>query len=88
LIIPMIDTIRAIFTYLIALVVVVGGLAVLLLTRAEPAASDTRVVVAGFVGLALQFTFGQEIQTRTARQSAAATAAATPTNGHIPAPTS
>jgi class 3 adenylate cyclase len=73
------DTIRALFTYLIALVVVVGGGAVLFFSRAESTSSDLRVVVAGFIGSALTFVFGQEVQTRTARQAASQTAAATVT---------
>jgi len=81
-----IDSIRAVFTYLIALVVVLGGGAMLFATRAEAASSDLRVVVGGFIGFTLNFVFGQEVQTRTARQTAAATAAATPTNGAGPSP--
>lgn len=81
-----IDTIRALFTYLIATIVVVGGGAILFTAR-DPTSSDLRVVVAGFIGSALTFVFGSEVQTRTARQSAAATAAATTTaNGHGPTP--
>jgi uncharacterized membrane protein YqiK len=77
-----IDTLRAIFTYLIALVVVIGGGLFLFLTRAEPAAQTQAVVIAGFMGSALTFVFGSEVQTRTARQAAASTAAAVATNGH------
>jgi hypothetical protein len=68
-----VDTIRAIFTYLIATLVVVGGGAILFTTQS----SDLRVVVGGFIGFALNFVFGSEVQTRTARQAAASTAAAT-----------
>lgn len=84
----MTDTIRAAATYLIAGVVVIGGLAYLYATRLDTAGADTRVVIAGFIGSALTFVFGSEVQTRTARQSAAATAAsaAASTNGHDPAP--
>jgi hypothetical protein len=64
-----VDTIRAIFTYAIAFVVVVGGGAVIYLTRNDPQSSDTVAIVAGFVGSALTFVFGSEVQTRTARQS-------------------
>lgn len=77
-----VDTIRASFTYLIATVVVVGGGAELFLLRGEPSSSDLRTVVAGFIGAALTFVFNQEVATRTARQSAAQTAAAVAaTNG-------
>lgn len=78
-----VDTVRALFTYTIALVVIVGGFTILYATRADPAAVDLRVLIAGFMGSALTFVFGQEVQTRTARQAAASTAAATP-NGHGP----
>lgn len=70
-----IDTIRALFTYTLALLVVVGGGLMLYLTRNEAGAADLRIMIAGFVGSALTFAFGQEIQTRTARQAATATAA-------------
>lgn len=79
---PRTDTIRAFFTFLIAFTVVVGGGAMLFATRAEPAASSLQIVVAGFIGSALTFVFGSEVQTRTARQAAASTLAASPTNGH------
>jgi hypothetical protein len=76
------DTIRALFTYLIALIVIAGGgLALVVLGGAANAntTTDTRVVIAGFVGSALTFVFGSEVQTRTARQAAAQTSAATST---------
>lgn len=73
----MTDTIRAAATYIIAAVVVIGGMAYLFATRLDTAGADTRVVIAGFIGSALTFVFGSEVQTRTARQSAAATLAGT-----------
>lgn len=78
-----VDTVRALFTYLIATLVVAGGGAMLFFARADPAAVDLQVVVAGFIGSALTFVFGSEVQTRTARQAATQTAAATTAaNGH------
>ena len=77
-----IDTLRAVFTYTIAMVVVVGGFAIIVYTRGDLSASDIRILIAGFIGLALQFVFGQEVQTRTARQAAASTAAAAANGGH------
>lgn len=62
------DTIKALFTYAIAFVIVVGGGYVLLVTGGNADFSDTRVVVAGFMGTALAFVFGRETQTQTARQ--------------------
>lgn len=73
----MTDTIRAVFTYAIALIVVVGGGSMLYLLRGDVSATDLRTVVAGFIGSALTFAFGAEVATRTARQSAASTAAGT-----------
>lgn len=77
-----VDTIRAIATYIIAFVVVVGGGAIIYASRADPSATDTVAIMAGFVGSALTFVFGQEVQTRTARQAATQTAAANVTNGN------
>lgn len=71
-----VDNVRAIFTYLIALITVVGGGYIIFVSRLQPESSDTVAIVAGFVGLALQFAFGAEIQARTARQAASATLAA------------
>jgi hypothetical protein len=75
-----VDTVKAIATYLIALVIVLGGFAILFATRNE-AVTDTRLIIAGFMGSAVTFVFSSETQTRTARQAAAATYAATLTNG-------
>lgn len=73
----MVDTIKAVFTYLIALVTIVGGGLFLYATRLETADS-LQILVGGFMGSALTFVFSSEVQTRTARQAAASTAAATP----------
>lgn len=80
---PTIDTIRALFTYATALIVVIGGGAAIYVSRGDPAAADTVAIMAGFVGAALSFLFNQEVATRTARQSAAVQAATT-TNGTTP----
>ena len=60
------DSIKLISTYLIALVVIVGGGAMLYLTRldADPSLS---LVLAGFIGAAITFVFGQESATRAVR---------------------
>ena len=68
-----VDTIRAVFTYVIALVVVIGGGATIYLSRGDAASADTVAIMAGFIGAALAFVFSSETQTRTARQSATAT---------------
>jgi hypothetical protein len=66
------DTVRMVFTYLIALVIVIGGGAFLFMTRAEPDAQGTSLVIAGFIGAAITFVFGQEGATRAARQTVSA----------------
>ena len=85
-----IDTIRALFTYTIALIVITAGGWMIYVSRNDPAATDTVAIVAGFMGATLTFVFNQETQTRTARQTnvsaaAGAAAAGTHTNGHAPA---
>ena len=73
-----VDTIRAIATYTIALVVVVGGFLFLY----NISGTDPRgTLVGGFIGSAITFAFGSEIQTRTARQAAAQAAAQSGSNG-------
>ena len=69
------DTIRALYTYTIAAMVIAGGGVMLYLTRNEANVEDLRIIGAGFIGSAMTFVFGQEVQTRTARQAATATAA-------------
>lgn len=70
-----IDTIKALFTYGIATVVVIGGGVMIFATRNEAASQDLRVIMAGFIGASLTFVFQQETQTRTARQTNTAQAA-------------
>ena len=61
------DTIKLIFSYSIALVVVLGGGYILFATYNDPGADNLQLVISGFIGAALTFVFGSEIQTRTAR---------------------
>jgi len=80
------DTVKLVFTYLIALIVVVGGGAFLYLTLGQPDAESTRLVVAGFMGSAITFVFGQEsakAATRAAQSSAASGAATATANPPI-----
>jgi len=80
-----IDTIKAIFTYVTATGLSIGGLVAIFLMRGDVSASDTRLVIAGFVGSSITFLYGQEVQTRTARQAAAQTSASgAVANGHGP----
>jgi hypothetical protein len=70
-----VETVRALFTYIIAGMVVVGGFVIIFFTREEAAASEIRLLIAGFIGSALTFAFGAEVQSRTAHQAATATQA-------------
>lgn len=78
-----VDTIRALFTYATALVIIVGGGAVIFVARADPASADVVAIVSGFMGAALTFLFSSETQTRTARQTqtASESGAVTHANG-------
>lgn len=72
------DTLKLIFTYLIALLVIAGGGLMLFVSRLDPADSNSQnlsLVLAGFIGAAIQFVFNRETQTSTARQVERATAA-------------
>lgn len=63
------DTIKALFTYLIAFTVVVGGFAVIYMTRGDDAAAEIRLLIGGFIGSALTFVFVQENSTRASRSA-------------------
>lgn len=65
------DTIKQIYTYTIATIIIAGGLAILFLIRLDPPESNAQnlsLVIAGFIGAAMQFVFNRETQTSTARQ--------------------
>ena len=55
------DTIKTIGTYLTAYSLVVGGLIIIYLTRADPAAQEIRLLIAGFVGAATTFLFSERV---------------------------
>lgn len=62
----MADNLKLIFTYAIAFVVIVGGgAAIIFVTEDE----QTKLLLAGFIGAAIQFVFNRETQTQTARQT-------------------
>jgi hypothetical protein len=74
-----IDTIKVVYTYSIATVLIVGGILFLFYSRNDPAGGTTAAlvpVVTGFIGAAVQFVFNRETQANTAAQVAKATAAA------------
>lgn len=65
----MTDTIRMVFTYTIAFVIVVGGGAIVYLS---PEGKPIDATISLAIGAAIAFVFGQETSTRSARQSTAA----------------
>lgn len=60
------DTIKLLFTYAMAASVIIGGGAMLFVSRNE-GSTEFALVIAGFVGAAIQFLFGQESATRAVR---------------------
>lgn len=70
------DTVKLLFSYLIALVLIVGGGLFLYATRAEPASSDLQLVIAGFIGAAVTFVFNRESATQATRAAQSTTTAA------------
>jgi hypothetical protein len=82
------DTIKLVFTYAIAFVIIVGGGAILYFTRLDPPESNSQnlsLVMAGFIGAAIQFVFNRETQNQTARQVTTATAAGVASQNSDPA---
>ena len=61
------DTIKATFTYITALTVVLGGFVLIYLTRLDDSATSMQLLIGGFIGSALTFLFVQENSTRTSR---------------------
>ncbi len=76
------DNIKLLFTYTIALVIVVGGGVFLYATLGQADAESTRLAIVGFMGGATAFVFAQESSkqaTRAAQSSAAPPADSTTT---------
>lgn len=72
------DSIKVIFTYVIAAGLILGGFIFLAIARLDPPNSPSTSMiplVAGFIGAAVQFVFNRETQTQTARQVERSTAA-------------
>ena len=55
------DTIKTALTYFTAYSLVIGGLVIIYLTRADPAATEIRLLMAGFVGAATTFLFSERV---------------------------
>jgi hypothetical protein len=70
------DNIKTFFTYLTALALIVGGLAIIYFTRSEVAAAEIRLLMAGFIGAATQFLFASRVADQ-------ASANATPTTTYV-----
>lgn len=62
-----VDLVRALFTYTAALVVIMGGFALIYFTRSDTSAAEIRLLIGGFIGSALTFLFVQENSTRASR---------------------
>ena len=71
------DTLKLWFTYIIALVVIVGG--GLMLYFADD--TDLRLVVAGFIGAAITFVFNRESATQATRAAQSSASQATAAQG-------
>jgi hypothetical protein len=72
-----VETIKALVTYVTALLLIIGGLLFLYFSRLDPPEAQTASLIpliAGFVGAAIQFLFNRETQTQTARQVERSTA--------------
>jgi len=82
----MTDTLKLIFTYGIATIIIVGGGLILYLTRLDPPESNSQnlsLLFAGFIGAAVTFVFNRESATQATRaaQSSSAAGVASQTPG-------
>lgn len=78
------DTIKLVFTYTIAFVVIVGGGLMLYLTRLDPSDSGSanlQLLLSGFIGAAITFVFNAEAGTRATRAANASVAAGAAASG-------
>lgn len=77
------DTLKLLFTYILALIVVLGGGVMLFAIRLDPPESGSATLslaIVGFIGLALGWAFNREAATQATRaaQSSAAQATGSP----------
>ena len=63
------ENIKTFFTYLTAYTLVVGGLAIIYFTRSDLAASEIRLLIAGFIGSALTFLFSARVADQAAKNA-------------------
>ena len=77
------DTVKLIVVYAMASIVIIGGGAMLFVSRNE-GSTEFALVIAGFVGAAIQFLFGQESATRATRAAQASAAQATAAGNPTP----
>lgn len=73
------EAIKTFFTYLTALALILGGLGIIYLTRAETSAAEIRLLMAGFIGAATQFLFSARVADQAAGN-------ATPNTTYVNAP--
>jgi len=71
------DTIRLYFTYVVALVVIVGGGLFLFAIRGDPASNDLQLAIVGFIGMALAYVFNRETATQATRAAQSSATQAT-----------
>jgi len=78
------DTIKLVYTYSIAAVVIIGGGLMLYAIRLDPQESNSQnlsLLIAGFIGAAITFVFNRESATQATRASQASTAAGVASQG-------
>ena len=76
------DTIKLIVVYAMAAIVIVGGGIMLFVSRNE-GSTEFALVIAGFIGAAIQFLFGQESATRATRAAQSSASQAVASQGPV-----
>ena len=78
------DNIKLVFTYIVVLVVVVGGGAMLYAIRGSESSETLSLAIVGFIGLALGFVFNKETATQATRAAQSASAQGADQGSTIP----
>lgn len=75
-----IDSLKVLFTYGVATLMILGGLIFLLVTRLDPpnTSQDIALAIVGFIGISLNFVYMRETATNSARQTERAVAIQAP----------